>query len=245
MTHALVRTLPSTRAATALVGLLVLAALWASATGFGATASTQLPNANVLGTLSMSDPTAKAADPALCTDAVAPLDTDNCSDVTFTGSGSSKTLKLGSLSGTDVQAGALTWSVSTTNPTGYAVRMDNAGASPLLRGTAGSIPDMSTSTGVPQASVPGATHFGVAAGNAATDAEGSVSYAGSPWVTGGQQGELFFGVPATGSPVDVARRTGSQLNDPFTLTFAAASISSAPPTPGTYAGTIRLIASVI
>ena len=244
MTHALVRTLPGSRAATAIVGLIVLAALWASATGFGATSSTQLPNANVLGTLSMTDPTAKAAEPGVCTDAVAPLDTDNCGDVTFSGSGSSKVLKLGALSGSDVQAGALTWLVSTTNPTGYAVHMENAGAAPLLRSSAGSIPDMSTSTAVPQSSVDDATHFGVAAGDAATDAQGSVSYAGSPFVSSGQQGELFLGVPS-GSQVDVARRTGPQANDPFTLTFAAASISSSPPAPGSYAGTVRLTAAVI
>jgi hypothetical protein len=243
MTHALVRTLPSTRAASALVGLLVVAALWASATGFGATASTQLPNANVLGTLSMSDPTSKAADPALCTDAVAPLDTDNCGDVAFSGSGASKVLKLGSLSGTDVQAGSLTWKVTTTNPTGYVVRLSNAGTAPLLRSASSTIPDMATSPLVALAAVDDATHFGVAMGDGATDAEGAVNYAGSPWVTGGQQAELYSGIPAAG--MDVCRRMTAQNDDPCTATFAAASISSQPPTPGSYAGTVRMVASAL
>lgn len=243
MTHALIRTRPLARAASLLLGMLALAAISAAATGFGATTTTLLPSANVLGTLSMSDPTAKGADPALCTDAVAALDTDNCGDVTFSGSGASKVLKLGSLSGTDVQAGSLTWQVSTTNPTGYVVRMSNAGSAPLLRSASSTIPDMATSPLVALAAVDDATHFGVAMGNGATDAEGAVNYAGSPWVTGGQQAELYSGIPAAG--MDVCRRTTAQSNDPCTATFVAASIASQPPTPGSYAGTVRMVASAL
>jgi hypothetical protein len=235
--------MPSPRAAWLLVGALLLVAFAASATGFGATASTQLPNANVVGTLSLSDPTTKNADPAVCTDAVAALDTDNCGDVGFSGSGAAKVLDLGDLSGTDVQAGSLTWTVTTTNPTGFAVRMSNAGAAPLLRSSSSTIPDMPTSPLVAQGAVDDSTHFGVAMGNAATDAEGAVSFAGSPWETGGQQAELFSGIPAAG--MDVCRRTSAQTNDPCTATFAVASVSSQPPTPGAYAGTVRLTASAL
>jgi hypothetical protein len=191
----------------------------------------------------MTDPTVKNADPAPCTDAVAPLDTDNCADVSFSGSGASKVLKLGSLSGSDVQAGSLTWKVTTTNPTGYAVRMSNAGAAPLLRSSTSTIPDMGTSPLVALAAVDDATHFGVAMGDGATDAEGAVSYAGSPWVTGGQQAELYSGIPVGG--MDVCRRTTAQTDDPCTATFAAASIASQPPTPGSYAGTVRMVASAL
>ena len=244
MTHALVRTMPPARAASLLLGMLLLVAFFAAATGFGASVSTQLPSATVRGTLSMTDPTTKNADPALCTDAVAALDSDNCGDVTFSGTGSGKVLKLGALSGTDVQAGALTWQVATTNPTGYVVRMSNAGTAPLLRSSSSTIPDMSTSPLVALAAVDDATHFGVAMGNAATDAESSVNYAGSPWVTGGQQAELYSGIPAAG--MDVCRRaTATAGNDPCTATFAVASISSQPPTPGSYAGTVRMVASAL
>ena len=215
----------------------------ASATGFGATSSTQSPSATLVGTLSLTDPTAKSADPPVCTDALAPLDTDDCADVTFT-SGATKVLDLGELSGSDVQAAALTWSVTTTNPTGYQVTMANAGAAPLLQGSAGSIPDMQESPLVPAASVAGGTHVGVAMGDPAADNQSAVSYAGSPWVTGGgQQGELFRGIGTT--PFIIATRATPQTNDPFTATFAAAATAGAQPAPGEYAGTVRIIASAL
>lgn len=238
MTPALVRTLPSARTAMVLVGLLLLVSVWAASTGFGATTSTQLPNANVLGTLSMTDPTIKNGDPAVCTDAVAPLDTDNCGDTSFAGTGASKVLRLGALSGTDVQAASLTWTVSTTNPTGYVVRMSNAGTAPLLRSSGGTIADMSTTSLVPQAAVDDATHFGVAMGNATSDSE-PVEAA---FVSSGQQAELFSGIPTAG--MDVCRRTVAST-DPCTATFAAASVSSSPPPPGSYAGTVRMVASAL
>lgn len=226
-----------------LLALLVVAAALSSATGFGATTATLLPTANVASTISLTDPIAKAADPPVCTDALAPLDTDDCADVSFT-PGASKVLNLGSLSGSDVQAGSLRWKVTTTSPTGYVVRMSNPGAAPVLRGSAGTIPDMSTSAFLAASAVDDTTGFGVAWGDPAADDEGAVSFAGSPWVTaGGQQGELFAGVSTT--EVDVARRTTPQADDAFTGTFAVAAIASAQPTPGTYAGTVRLIASII
>lgn len=225
----------------ALLGLLVAVGALSSATGFGATSSTVTPTANVVSTISLTDPVAKAADPPVCTDAVAPLDTDDCGDVTFT-PGASRTLKLGSLSGSDVQAGSLRWQVSTTSPTGYVVRMSNAGTAPLLRSSTGTIPDMGS--GVAATAVDDSTAFGVAWGDPGADNEGAVGFAGSPWVTGaGQQGELFSGISTTA--VDVARRTTPQTNDPFTGTFAVAAVASSQPTPGSYAGTMRLVASII
>lgn len=242
MTHALVRTLPSSRAATALIGMLVIIAMLSAATGFGATSSTQLPTANVLGTISMTDPVAKSAEPPVCTDALAPLDTDDCTDVSFA-PGTGQVLKLGSLSGSDVQAGSLTWQVSTTSTTGYVVRLSNAGTAPMLRSSDSTIPDMQSSPLVPASAVDDGTHFGVAMGNAAADNEGAVDYPGSPWVTAGQQGELYSGIPTTG--MDIARRTTSQTNDPFTVTFAAAATAGQQPTPGSYAGTARIVASIV
>lgn len=242
MTHALASTLPSRRAATALLCMLATVALLSAATGFGATSTTQLPNATVLGTISLSDPVAKSADPPVCTDAVAPLDTDDCGDVAFT-PGSTKVLKLGSLSGSDVQAGSLRWSVTTTSSTGYRVHMSNAGPAPVLRSADGTIADMATGPLVPAASVDDGTHFGVAMGDPAADNEGAVAYPASPWVTGGQQGELFSGIPTSG--MVVAERSAPQTNDPFTATFAAASIAGQQPTPGSYAGLVRLVASII
>lgn len=242
MSRALVRPDRPSRLVAAFVGVLGLVALLTSATGFGATDSTQLPSANVVGTLSLTDPAAKSADPPVCTDAVAPLDTDNCADVTFTG-GASKVLKLGSLSGSDVQAGSLRWTVSTTNVTGYRVHMSNVGAAPLLRSSSSTIADMATSPLVPASAVDDATHFGVAMGDPAADNEGAVSYVGSPWVTGGQQGEMFSGIPTTG--MVVAERTSAQTADPFTATFAAASVASAQPAAGSYAGTVRIVASAL
>ena len=88
-----------------------------------------------------------------------------------------------------------------------------------------------------------ATQFGVALGDAATDSEASVNFALSPWVTGGQQGELFRGVPT--SSMVVAQRTSPQTNDPFTVTFAVASTTGQQPPAGAYAGTVQLTASVI
>ena len=243
MTRALARPDRPGRLPLAVLGMLAALAVVMSGTGFGATDSTQLPSASVVGTLSLTDPAAKGSDPPLCTNAGAPLDTDDCTDVAFTG-GSSKVLKLGSLSGTDVQAGSLTWRVTTTNPTGYRVHMSNAGAAPLLRSSSSSIADMPTSAPFkPASAVDDATHFGVAMGDPATDAEGAVAYSGSPWVTGGQQGELFSGIPATG--MVVAERSSAQTSDPFTATFAVAAIASAQPAPGSYAGTVRIVASAL
>ena len=242
MSRALVRPDRPSRLVAAFVGVLATVALLTSATGFGATDSTQLPSANVVGTLALTDPTSKSADPPVCTDAGAPLDTDNCGDVTFTG-GSSKVLRLGSLSGSDVQAGALRWTVTTSNPTGYRVHMSNVGVAPVLRASGSTIADMSTGPLVPASAVDDSTHFGVAMGDPAADSEGAVSYTGSPWVTGGQQGELFSGIPTTG--MVVAERTSAQTADPFTATFAATSTASAQPPSGSYAGTIRLVASAL
>lgn len=242
MTHAIARTMPSRRAATALLCMLAAIAVLTAATGFGATSTTQLPSANVVGTISLTDPAAKSAEPPICTDALAPLDTDDCGDVSFT-AGGAKVLKLGSLTGSDVQAGSLRWTVTTTSPTGYRVHMSNPGAAPLLRGTGGTIPDMPTGTLVPAGSVDDGTFFGVAMGDPHADNEGAVAFAGSPWVTGGQQGELFSGIPASG--MVVAERSGAQTNDPFTATFAAASAAGQQPAPGSYAGTVRIVASII
>lgn len=214
-----------------------------SATGFGATSATPSPSATVVGTLSMADPSALAATPPVCTDALAPLDTDDCGDVSFV-PGVAKVLRLGSLSGADVQAGSLRWTVTTTNPAGYRVHMSNAGSAPLLSGPAGSIADMQSSPLVPAAAVDDATHFGVAMGNPAADDEKAVSFPSSPWVTAeGQQGELFSGIPTSG--MVVAERGSARANDPFTATFAAASVASQQPAAGAYAGTVRLVASAI
>jgi hypothetical protein len=243
MSRALARLLDQLRRPAVLVGMLATVALATSATGFGATDSTQLPSANVVGTLALTDPAVKSADPPVCTDAVAPLDTDNCGDVAFVG-GSSKVLKLGSLSGTDVQAGSLRWTVTTTNSTGYRVHMSNIGAAPLLRSSSSTIADMPyLPSTVASSAVDDSTHFGVAMGDPAADGEGAVSFTGSPWVTGGQQGEVFAGIPTTG--MVVAERSSAQTADPFTATFAAASVASAQPTAGSYAGTVRIVASAI
>ncbi len=242
MSRALVRPDRPSRLVAAFVGVLAIVALITSATGFGATSATELPSATVVGTLALTDPVAKSADPPVCTDAVAPLDTDDCTDVTFTG-GASKILRLGSLSGSDVQAGSLRWTVTTTNVTGYRVHMSNVGAAPLLRSASSTIPDMPTSPLLPASSVDDATHFGVAMGDPAADNEGAVSYTGSPWVTGGQQGELFSGIPTT--DIVIAERTSAQTADPFTATFAAASVASAQPAAGSYAGTVRIVASAL
>ncbi|MCW2922779.1 MAG: hypothetical protein JWM98_183 [Thermoleophilia bacterium] len=239
MRSALVRPLPTPRACAVLACALVAAALFATS-GFGATSATQSPTANVVGTLSLTDPTATAADPPVCTAALAPLDTDHCADVSFAG-GPTKVLRLGALSGSDVQAAALRWSVTTTNPTGYRVIMSNAGAAPLLRSGSTTIPDMPASPPVPASGVDDATQFGVAMGDAGSDGENAIPTA---WETStGQQGELFTGIPTAG--MVVAERTTPQTNDPFTATFAAASVASAQPAPGAYAGTVRLVASAL
>ena len=241
MPHALARLLPTRRATAALACVLACVGLAASATGFGATA-TQNPSATVIGTISLTDPTVKGANPSVCTDALAPLDTDDCTDVAFTG-GASKVLSLGALSGSDVQAGSLRWLVTTTSVTGYRVRMSNAGPAPLLRSSGSTIADMQSSPLVPAASVDDATHFGVALGDAVADNEGAVDFAGSPWVSGGQQGELYSGIP-TGGMV-VAERTTPQADDPFTASFAVASVAGQQPAPGSYSGTVRVVASII
>jgi hypothetical protein len=242
MSHALVRRFPSPRAASLVLVALALVAITCAGTGFGATSATVNPTANVLGTISLTDPVALDATPPVCTDALAPLDTDDCADVAFT-PGVSKTLKLGSLSGTDVQAGALRWMVTTSSATGYRVHMSNAGSAPLLRSSGGSIADMQTSPLVPAGSVDDATHFGVAMGDAAADNQSAVDFPGSPWVNGAQQGELFSGIPVAG--MVVAERSTPQTNDPFTATFAVAAIASQQPAPGSYAGTVRITAGII
>lgn len=234
------RLLPTPRTA-GLVIAATLAAFLVGGTGFGASSGTITPSANVVGSLSLIEPTAKSADPPLCTDSLAPVDTDDCTDVSFA-AGPPRTLRLGSLTGADVQAGALTYRVTTTNPTGYVVHALNPGTAPLLRGSAGSIPDMPASPMTPAAAVPNSTHAGIAVGDPIADAEGAVAFPGSPWVTAsGQQGELFRGVPSSG--MIVAERTSAQLNDPFTLTLVAASTPSAQPPAGSMAGTINLVAS--
>jgi hypothetical protein len=217
-------------------------ALLAASTGFGASSSTVLPSTSVVGILALTDPTAKGVDPPVCTDAVAPLDTDNCADTSFT-PGAGKVLRLGALSGSDVQAASLTWSVTTTNPAGYRVHMSNAGPAPLLRSSGSTIADMQSSPLVPAAAVDDATHFGVAMGDPAADNQSAVDFPGSPWVKGGRQGELFSGIPTAG--MVIAQRAIPQTSDPFTATFAAASIASQPPAPGAYAGTVRIVASAL
>ena len=234
--------LPAPRIAGSLLGVLALAALFAS-TGLGASSSTEVPEAAVVSALSLTDPVALTGTPAVCSDTLAPLDTDDCGDVSFA-SGSLKVLRLGALAGTDVQAGALQWSVTTTNATGYRVHMSNVGAAPLMQSGANAIPDMSTSTLVAASAVDDATHFGVAMGDSVADNQASVDFPGSPWVTaGGQQGELFSGVPVGGRVI--AERATPQTNDPFTATFAAAAVASQQPASGAYAGTIRITAAVI
>ncbi len=243
MLHAPARKLHPRTAFAVCFAVLASMLVLGSISGFGASTGTIAPSATVAGTLALTDPAAKSADPPVCTDALAPLDTDDCADVTFAAS-PTKVLTLGSLSGTDVQAASLRWMVTTTNPTGYRVQMSNAGPAPLLQGSAGSIADMQTSPLVPASGVKDATHFGVAMGDPAADNESAVAYAGSPWLTGGgQQGELFSGIPTTG--MVVAERATPQTNDPFTATFAAAAIASQPPAPGSYAGTVRIVASAL
>lgn len=221
---------------------LVGAALFAS-TGWGATSGTVTPNATVLGTLALTAPTALSTAPTVCGNAVAPLDTDDCTDVTFTG-GSTPVLTLGSLAGSDVQAGALTWHVTTTNPSGYRLVMENAGAAPVLRSSSSSISDLSAVTLTAADALDDTTGFGVAMGNATDDDEGAVAYSGSPWIgAGGAQGELYSGIPVSG--VLVAQRTGPRSNDAITASFAASSVVGSQPDPGSYSGTVRVTASAL
>jgi hypothetical protein len=243
MLHALVSLLAPPRRAAAFVGVLTLLALFAS-TGFGANSAVILPGASIDSSLTLTDPSAQGATPPVCTDAVSPLDTDDCSDVSYSAA-TPRTLRLGSLSGTDVQAASLRWLVTTTHPSGYTVRMTNPTTGPLLRSTTSSIPDMQSSPTVPATAVDDATHFGVALGDPGTDNEAAVDFTSSPWVTAsGQQGELFRGIPS-GSDIVVAERITPQVNDPFTATFALASVAGQQPVAGSYAGTVRLTASVI
>ena len=221
---------------------LVVAAIAASGTGFGASSGTSGASANLVGTLSMTDPTAVATTNPVCTRAVATNDTDGCGDVTYVGS-PQRVLGLGALTGSDVQAGSLTWRVTTTNPAGYVVHRSNPGAAPLLRSSGGNIADMPGAP-IPATAVDDATHFGVAMGDAGSDGEGAVSFGGSPWITSaGQQGELFRSVPTGG--MIVAQRTSPQSSDPVMATFAAASIAGSPPAPGAYSGTVQVIASAL
>jgi len=215
-------------------------------TGFGATASTQNPTATVAATIALTDPTSLGAVPALCTNTLAPLDTDDCGDVAYTAGNPNGLLRLGSLAGTDVQAGALRWQVTTSNATGYRVYLRNVGAAPLMKSAGGSIADMPAAAPIPASAVDDSTHMGVAVGDGGADNEGAVSYPASPWVTsGGQQGELFAGVPTSNPGLIVAQRTTAQTNDPFTVTFAVASVAGQQPPAGAYAGTVELTASTI
>lgn len=221
---------------------LVCAALWAS-TGFGATSASISPSAEVVGSLTLTDPTTLTGTPPVCTDALAPTDTDDCTDVSLVTS-PAHVLRLGSLAGADVQAGSLTWQVTTSNPTGYQVYLANAGGSPVLTSGSNSIADMQSTPMVPATAVDDATHFGVAMGNPAADNEVAVAYVGSPWVTAGsQQGELFRGIPTVN--MLIAEHGSAQTNDPLTATFAVAAVPGTQPAPGAYAGTLTLTALAI
>ncbi|MCW2949392.1 MAG: hypothetical protein JWN41_405 [Thermoleophilia bacterium] len=224
-----------------IAGLVAVAAV--GGTGFGASKVTLVPTAAIIGTLSMTSPTALSSSLSpVCTKAVATLDTDACSDVSFA-AGPPLSLSLGTLSGADVQAGTLTWKVSTTNPAGYVVHVLNPGPAPFIHGAGGGIPDMSAAP-IPASAVDKATHAGIAVGDPTTDGEASVSFAGSPWVTAsGQQGELFRGVPTAG--LVVAQRTTPQLDDPVTITIAAASVPSSLPPAGGLDATLSVIASAL
>lgn len=236
--------LPTPRTGLVLLALLACAGMTTAATGFGATSATRAPEANLLATISLSDPVALGATPPVCTDALAPLDTDDCAGASFT-PGASKVLSLGPLTGTDVQAASLQWKVTTTGTSGYVVHMSNPGTSPVLRSSDGTIGDISTTNLVPATALDDGTHFGVAMGDPAGDDEDAVDYSGSPWVTsGGEQGAIFSGIP-TGSGMVVARRGAAIANDPITATFAASQISGQQAAPGSYAGSVRLTASVV
>lgn len=229
------------RRTTVVLGVLAVLAAAVSGTGFGATSGNHDASANLVGSLSMADPAAVSTTTPVCSQTVATADTDGCTDVAF--ANATRVLTLGALSGNDVQAGSLTWKVTTTNPTGYVVHMSNAAAAPVMRSSGSTIADM-PDTAIPASAVDDATQFGVAMGDPATDGEGAVSFPGSPWVTAsGQQGELFRGIPSGG--MIVAQRTSAQANDPLTATFAAASVTSAPPAAGSYSGTVSLVASAL
>ncbi|MBC7461291.1 MAG: hypothetical protein H7287_08005 [Thermoleophilia bacterium] len=235
------RMLPTPRVAGLLIAF-VVAALAASGTGFGASSGTVAPSANVIGTLSLSDPTTLEPNTPLCTRQLAPLDTDGCTDTTF--ASGPPTLGLGSLTGADVQAGRLTWKVSTTNPLGYVVHVRNAGTAPLLHAGTGGIPDMQSSPMVPASAVPNSTHAGIAVGDPIADNQASVNYPGSPWVTSaGAQGELFRGVPTTS--IVVAQRTTAQVGDPVSISLAAAQVPSALAPSGSLTASLSIIASAL
>lgn len=215
-------------------------ALAAAGTGFGATSGSEDVSANLIGSLSMSEPVAAAPNP-ICTRTVAPTDTDGCTGVAYNG-GADHVLNLGSLSSTDVQAGSLTWRVTTTNPAGYTVRMSNTGAAPMLHSSAGNIADF-PATPISASAAVGTTGFGVAMGDAAADSEGAVAFPSSPWLSGGHQGAMFAGIPAAG--ITIAQRSTATASDPFTATFAASSVASSAPAAGSYSGTVSVIASAL
>lgn len=220
----------------------VLFAAIASGTGFGASTGSIDSTATLASTLTLTDPASLGAQNPVCTSAAAPADTDGCGDVTYSPT-PTPVLSLGALSGNDVQAGSLTWGVTTTSPTGYTVTLSNAsGSAPMLKSPAGNIADVSDSP-IAAGALAGATQFGVAMGNAATDGETAVNFLGSPWVGGGQQGELFRGIPVGG--MLIAKSTTAAANDPFTTTFAAASVASAAPAAGAYTGSVKLVASSV
>lgn len=235
------RVLPRRKVAVpVVVGILTMAL--ASGTGFGASAATDQVTANVLSTISLTSPTALDSVPPVCGTAVSALNADGC-PATYA-AGATDTLQLGELAVTDVEARRLTWKVTTTSTTGYSVQLRNTSPGDVLQSASDTIPDMPASPMTPAAAVDTATQFGVAAGDPESDNQASVSFGGSPWEsTSGQQGELFRGIPSTG--IVVAQRTTPQVNDPFSLTFAAASVFSDQPKNGEYTGLLRLTASTI
>lgn len=224
------------RRLTVVASCLVAFAVVASGTGMGAATSNRDVSTTLVGSLSMSEPVAAAANP-ICS---RPVDTDACSAVSFLG-GAERVLSLGSLSGTDVEAGSLTWRVTTTNPAGYTVRMSNVGAAPLLRGTAGAIADY-PSAPVSADAAAGMTGFGVAMGSAGAP-EPAVGYPSSPWVGAAGQGSMFAGIPGAG--IKVAERNTATASDPFTATFAASSVPGSAPAAGSYSGTVSVVASAL
>ena len=223
-----------------LLALSIVVLVLCSETGFGATSASRDVTANVLGTLTLTDPVAKNADPPVCTKAVVAVDTDACDDVTYA-PGDPDVLSLGALSGADVQAASLTWKVTTTSRTGYVIRIQNAGAAPFLRADENSIADIPADRRVAGKDLVGATQFGIAVGNAAADDEGAVT---SAWLgEGGAQGELFATLPT--QPVDIGTRATPQTDDPVSVTFAAAAASGTAPAQGAYSGVVRVSASIL
>ena len=212
--------------AAAMLATVGLAAVAGTGFGAGPLSTTKNVQVNVLASISLTDPVA--------------LDAGSDAGTTWT-PGSADVLNLGELQPTDQAKAAATWRVTTSNPTGYAVTVTNAGPAPMMRSAGGSMADM------PAAPAPldlTKTHFGVAAGDAAGHAQTSTSYTGSPWgSTGasGTQGTLYAGIPSGGS-LQVAGSSAGADSDPFTLNFAAITAASQPLASGAYTGTARITA---